>query len=82
MSHRATEILNRWVAETVRPVPPQERAREAARLAVEFSAYATDAGLHLDLLEEDIGEDLTSYMRDALLAAADAEAEGPIADED
>ena len=45
MTQHAIDILNRWVAETVRPVPPAEAAKEAARLATEFTAYAEDAGL-------------------------------------
>lgn len=81
MTQHAIDILNRWIAETVRAVPPEETAKEAARLATEFTAYAEDAGLNVEELELDVGEDLTSYMTDALVAAADAEADGRLADE-
>ena len=81
MTQHAIDILNRWVAETVRPVPPAEAAKEAARLATEFTAYAEDAGLRVEQLELDIGEDILSFMTDALQAAADAESDGVLADE-
>jgi hypothetical protein len=81
MTQHAMDILNRWVAETVRAAPEQI-AKEAARLATEFTAYAEDAGLNMEELEVDIGEDILSYMRDALLAAADAESDGLLADEE
>lgn len=80
MSQRAIGILSRWVAETVRPVPAAERPKEAARLAAEFAAYAADAGLNLQKLEEDLGEDLPSFMSDALEAAEETESGGPEAD--
>jgi hypothetical protein len=69
MSKLSVDILNRWVAESVRPVPPAEAAREAARLAAEFTAYAEDAGLSVERLEIEIGEDIVSHMREALEAA-------------
>ena len=81
MTQHAIDILNRWVAETVRPVPPAEAAKEAARLATEFTAYAEDAGLRIEQLELDIGEDIPSFMTDALQAAADAESDGVLADD-
>ena len=81
MTQHAMDILNRWVAETVRAAPPEQIAKEAARLATEFTAYAEDAGLNIEKLEVDIGEDILSYMRDALIAAADAESGGLLADE-
>jgi hypothetical protein len=81
MTQQAVEILNRWIAETVRAVPEDQTAKEAARLAAEFSAYAEDAGLNLQDLELDVGEDLLGYMTDALLAAADAESAGLLAGE-
>ena len=81
MTQHAIDILNRWVAETVRPVPPAEAAKEAARLATEFTAYAEDAGLRVEQLELDIGEDLLSFMKDALQAAADTESDGVLADD-
>lgn len=70
MTQRAIDILNRWVAETVRPVPPEEIGKEAARLATEFTAYAEDAGLNVQNLETDISEDLKTFMADALKVAA------------
>ncbi len=73
MSHRTVELLNRWVSDTVRAVPAEETEKEARRLAVEFTAFAVDAGLNVEMLEDDIGEDLVSFMIDALQAAADAE---------
>lgn len=82
MTQRAIDLLNQWITDTVRPVPPADRAREAARLTVEFRAYAADAGLNLDRLEEDLGEDLISYMNDALLDAADPAADGATEDEE
>jgi len=82
MTQQAIDILNRWVAETVLAVPPEETAREAARLATEFTAYAEDAGLNVEDLETDVGLDILSFMRDALLAAADAEQDSLLADED
>jgi hypothetical protein len=82
MTQQAIDILTRWIAETVRRVPPGEIAKEAARLAAEFTAYAEDAGLNIEDLELEVGEDLLSYMRDALQAAADAESDGIPADEE
>lgn len=70
MSHRTVELLNRWVSDTIRPVPPDQTRREAERLAVEFTAFAADAGVNLERLEEDIGTDLVAYMVDALEALA------------
>ena len=70
MTHHAVDILNRWIAETVRAVPPEEAAEEAARLATEFRAYAGDAGLNLEELEVDLGQDLLATMHEALIAAA------------
>jgi len=81
MTQHAIDILNRWVAETVRPVPPAEAAKEAARLATEFTAYAEDAGLRIEQLELDIGEDILSFLTDALQTAADAESDGVLADD-
>jgi hypothetical protein len=73
MGHRTVELLSRWVADTVRRVPADQTRKEAERLAAEFTAFAADAGLYLERLEEDIGTDLVIYMVDALeaLAAAD-----------
>ena len=57
MSQQAIDILNRWMAEAVRPVPAEQMDKEAARLATEFAAYAEDAGLSIEELELDVGED-------------------------
>jgi len=73
MTQRAIDILNSWIAETVRPVPPDELSREAHRLANEFMAYAADAGLKVETLEIDLGEDLVARMTEALETAADVE---------
>ena len=73
MGQRAKELLAGWVAENAHAVPQGERQSEAARLVAEFAAYAKDADLgaaDLAELEEDIEEDLLSYMQDAVEAAA------------
>jgi hypothetical protein len=69
MRDRSTDLLERWIAENVRPVPPAQRNSEARRLAVEFSAFARDADMSdadLAELEEEIGVDLGSHMAEAL----------------
>lgn len=70
MSQRTIDLLNRWVADTVRAVPTAEVEKEAKRLATEFSAFAADAGLNVENLETEISEDLETFMADALKAAA------------
>jgi hypothetical protein len=82
MSQQAVDILNRWMAEALQPVPRAEIPKEAARLAVEFSAYADDAGLNLEELQIDLGEDLVSHMAEALEAAAEAEAGSLLVDDE
>ncbi len=72
MSQQTVDALARWIAESVRPVPADATRKEALRLATEFSAYAADAGINLELLEEEIGQDLVSHMEDALEEAAKA----------
>ena len=69
MSQRTIDILNRWITETVRPVPADDIQKEAKRLAVEFTAFAADAGVNVENLETDISEDLEAFMADALKAA-------------
>lgn len=71
---RRTDVLNRWVADTLRAVPPAEIRKEAERLAAEFTAFAADAGMNLERLEEDLGDNLVNYMVDALEAVAAADA--------
>jgi hypothetical protein len=66
MSKQGVDSLERWIAESVRPVPSADIHNEAERLAAEFAAYAADAGIDLERLEEEIGEDLVSRMEDAL----------------
>lgn len=66
MSQRTRDILARWVADSLRPVSAEARSREAKRLAAEFAAYAADAGINLDRLEEELGTDLAAYMEEAL----------------
>jgi hypothetical protein len=73
VTQRAIDILNRWIEDTVKPVPPEEMSREANRLANEFTAYAADTGLSIERLEIDLGEDLAARMTEALETAADAE---------
>jgi hypothetical protein len=70
MSKQAVDTLARWIAESVRPVPEDARGKEAERLATEFAAYAADAGINIERLEEELGEDLVSHMEDALEALA------------
>ena len=82
MTQQAVDILNRWIAETVRAVPAEESGKEAARLVTEFTAYAEDAGLNLEELEVDLGQDLLATMKEALLAAAGADVDDLFADED
>jgi len=81
MSQRTIDLLNRWIAETVHPVPAAEVEKEAKRLATEFTAFAADAGLNVENLETDISEDLEAFMADALKAAAGTET-GDLLDED
>jgi len=82
MTQQAVDILNRWIAETVHVVAPEEADKEAARLVAEFTAYADDAGLNLDELEVDLGQDLLATMKEALLAVAVAETGDLLADEE
>jgi hypothetical protein len=82
MTHHAVDILQRWIAETVHAVAPEEAAKEAARLVTEFRAYAEDAGLNLEELEVDLGQDLLATMQEALIAAAEAEVDVLAPDEE
>ncbi len=75
MSKQAVDVLTRWIAESVRPVPEHAIGREATRLAAEFAAYAADAGIDTDRLEVEIGQEIVTRMQDALEAAAAAEAD-------
>lgn len=68
MSQQAVDILQRWMADAVRPVSRADIPKEASRLATEFTAYAEDAGLNLDELVVDLGEDIATHMADALEA--------------
>ncbi len=80
MTQRALDLLTRWIADNVRAVPEERQTSEAARLAAEFTAYATDAGLNpadLAELEEDIVENLTSHMEEALETVRALEADKP-----
>ena len=72
MTRHAVEILSRWTAEAIGAIAADDAGREAARLAAEFTAYAEDTGLNIEELENDLGEDLLSYMKDALEARAAA----------
>ena len=76
MPHRSLALLKGWIADTVRPVPREATDHEAERLALEFRAYAEDAGFNPERLEEDFGEPLVDIMREALREKA----AGPAAD--
>jgi protein subunit release factor B len=82
MTQQAVDILNRWIAETVHAVAPEEAEKEAARLVAEFTAYAEDAGLNTEELEVDLGQDLLATMKEALLAASGTETGDLLADEE
>jgi hypothetical protein len=82
MTQQAIDILNRWIAETVHAVVPEEADKEAARLVAEFTAYAEDAGLNLEELEVDLGQDLLATMKEALLAACGTEEDDLLADDE
>ena len=73
MSKQTIDALNRWIAEWVRVVRRNSIPKEAERLATEFAAYATDAGIDLDRLEEEIEQDIVSRMEEALEEVADAD---------
>ncbi len=73
MSKHAVAALTRWIAESVRAVPPREARKEARRLATEFAAYAADAGIDVEQLEVEIGGDLVSRMEEALEAAGESD---------
>ena len=80
MTQDAVDLLTKWVAENVRPVPADAIRDEAARLATEFAAYARDAGLarsDIAELEEDVAEDLKGYMEDALETLRGADGDAP-----
>ncbi len=70
MRKQAIDALARWIAESVQAVPSQSIPKEAERLATEFTAFATDAGINLERLEEEIGQDILSRMEVALEEAA------------
>lgn len=72
MTQGALDLLTRWTAENIRPVPAEDVKSEALRLAGEFAAYARDAGFgatDLAELEEDIAATLPSHMEEALKEA-------------
>ena len=84
MTQDAVDLLTKWVAENVRPVPPDAIKAEAARLATEFAAYARDAGLarsDIAELEEDVAEDLKGYMENALEVLRGTDDDAPDAGE-
>ena len=72
MSKRTVDLLHRWAAETIRPVPEREIQKEAKRLATEFTAFAVDAGMNLENLEDDISAPLETFMADALRTSVEA----------
>jgi hypothetical protein len=82
MTQHAVDILNTWIAETVHAVAAEEAGKEAARLVAEFTAYAEDAGLNLEELEVDLGQDLLATMKEALLVAGGAEEDDLLADQE
>ncbi len=73
MRKQSVDALARWIAEWVRPVPSNSIPKEAARLATEFGAYAADAGINVQHLEEEIGQEITSRMQGALEEMSGAE---------
>jgi hypothetical protein len=73
MSNRAIQFLNHWVTEHVNTMPYPEHLAEAQRLADECVADAKKAGISEQELEEDLGQDLVSELRDRLNARADDE---------
>jgi hypothetical protein len=77
MSKLALDSLSRWIAEWVHPVPAAAIPKEAARLAAEFTAYAKDAGISTEHIEDELGEDLAAYMEDALVEAAESDSHSP-----
>jgi hypothetical protein len=73
MSNRAIQFLNHWATEHVNAIPYPEHLAEAQRLAKECVADAQKAGITGQELEEDLGQDLVSELRDRLNARADDE---------
>lgn len=70
MNHRAIEFLDRWEADHVHPVPPDQRPIEAQRLAKRCLDDANRAGLDQAALEVAAGGDLVANMLQAMAAAA------------
>jgi hypothetical protein len=73
MSNRAIQFLNHWATEHVNAIPYPEHLAEAQRLAKECVADAQKAGISGQELEEDLGQDLVSELRDRLNSRADDE---------
>jgi hypothetical protein len=73
MSNRAIQFLNHWATEHVNAIPYPEHLAEAQRLAKECVADAQKAGITGQELEEDLGQDLVSELRDRLNSRADDE---------
>ena len=71
MSNRAVQFLNNWVIEHVNAIPYPEHLAEARQLAKECVADAR--GISKKELEEDLGRDLVSELKDRLDARADEE---------
>ena len=73
MSNRAIQFLNHWVTEHVNAIPYPEHLAEARRLAKECVTDAKKKGISKKELEEDLGQDLVSELKDALNTRADEE---------
>jgi hypothetical protein len=73
MRNRAIQFLNHWATEHVNAIPYPEHLAEAQRLAKECVADAQKAGISGQELEEDLGQDLVSELRDRLNSRADDE---------
>ena len=72
MTEKAIEFLQEWISEKIHP--PQEPARieqEAVLLAKECAMQAANAGVHLEDIEEEVG-DLEDLIVTKLEDAAEA----------
>lgn len=74
----AIEFIENWVAENIQAEPyASEEGPDphAVQYAKQCAATALESGFSKDDLENAIGDDLISYMTDAINASADAEVE-------
>lgn len=73
MSNRGVQFLNHWIIEHVNAMPYPEHLAEAQQLAEECVADAKKEGISKKELEEDLGQDLVSELKDRVGARADEE---------